>query len=52
MISVFVDPAQVGRGDSQVGMAELSLDHNKWHALAGHLDSVRVPKLRTMPNSA
>ena len=26
-------------------MAELSLDHNEWHALAGHLDGVRVPEL-------
>jgi hypothetical protein len=26
-------------------MAELPLDHYEWHALAGHLDGVRVSEL-------
>src|SRR5205809_268628 len=37
-----VDPLQINRGHTEVGMPELSLDHVQRHALARHLDRVRV----------
>jgi hypothetical protein len=40
-----VDSLQVDGGDSEVGVAELALDHVERHALARHLDGVRVAKL-------
>src|SRR5205807_7876152 len=40
-----VDAAQVGRGDPEVGVAELALDDDEWHAFAGHLNGVGVPEL-------
>ena len=40
-----VDAAQVGRGDPEVGVAELVLDDDEWHAFAGHLNGVGVPEL-------
>jgi hypothetical protein len=40
-----VDSAQVSRCDCEVGMLELSLDHDQQDPLAGHLDGVRVPQL-------
>jgi len=40
-----VDPAQVSGRDSEVGMPELSLDHEQRDALARHLDSVSMSEL-------
>jgi hypothetical protein len=40
-----VDPAQVAGGDGEVGMPELSLDHEQRDPLARHLHRVRVSKL-------
>src|SRR5688572_676543 len=40
-----VDALEVDRGDAEVGVAELALDDDQRHALAGHLDGVRVPEL-------
>ena len=40
-----VDPAQIHRGDREVGVAELALDDDEWHAFAGHLNGVGVPEL-------
>ncbi len=40
-----VDPAQVGGGDPEIGVSELSLDHHERNALAGHLNGVSVPQL-------
>jgi hypothetical protein len=40
-----VDALEVGRGDAEVGMAELALDHVQRDALAGHLDGVGVTEL-------
>ncbi|HEY1778435.1 MAG TPA: hypothetical protein VGG41_19925, partial [Solirubrobacteraceae bacterium] len=47
-----VDPAQVDRGDRQVGMSELALDDQQGHALARHLHRVRVTELMVAPTSA
>jgi hypothetical protein len=44
MIGV-VDALEVDRGDAEVGVAELALDDDQRHALAGHLDGVRVAQL-------
>jgi hypothetical protein len=35
-----LDPLQIDRGDPEVRMAELALDHIQGHALARHLDGV------------
>jgi len=40
-----VDSQQIGRGDPQVGMSELSLDDEQRHAFSGHLDRVSVSEL-------
>src|SRR5919106_3113289 len=40
-----VDALQVDAGDAEVGMPELALDDDQRHALAGHLDGVRVAQL-------
>ena len=40
-----IDALEIDRGDAEVGVAELALDDDKWHALAGHLDGVRVAQL-------
>ena len=40
-----VDALEVDRGDAEVGVAELALDDDQRHALAGHLDGVRVAQL-------
>src|SRR5215212_8730553 len=40
-----VDALQIDRGDAEVGVAELALDDDQRHALAGHLDGVRVAQL-------
>src|SRR3954454_375957 len=40
-----VDALQVDRGDPEVGVPELALDDDQRHALAGHLDGMRVPQL-------
>src|SRR5215216_2502432 len=40
-----VDAFEVDRGDTEVGVAELALDDDQRHALAGHLDRVRVAQL-------
>ena len=40
-----VDAAEVERGDRQVGVHELALDHEQRYALAGHLDRMRVAQL-------
>ena len=38
-----VDALEIDRGDAEVGVAELALDDDQRHALAGHLDGVGVP---------
>lgn len=40
-----IDPSQVRRGDSEVGVPELPLDDNQRDAFPGHLDRVGVPEL-------
>jgi hypothetical protein len=45
MTSALSIPLQVGRGDAEVRMAELALDHVQRHALAGQLDGVGVSEL-------
>jgi hypothetical protein len=40
-----VDPAQVRRGDPEIGVPQLPLDHQERDTLAGHLDRVGVPEL-------
>jgi hypothetical protein len=40
-----IDSLQVDRGDPEVRVAELPLDHVERHAFSSHLNSVRVPKL-------
>ena len=40
-----VDSLQVGRGDAEVRVAELALDHVERHALARQLDRVGVTQL-------
>jgi hypothetical protein len=47
-----VDPAQISGRDREVGMPELSLDHDQRDSLAGHLDRVRMPELVLVPTSA
>jgi hypothetical protein len=37
-----VDPLQVDRGDPEVGMPELPLDHIQWDALSCHFNGVGV----------
>jgi hypothetical protein len=47
-----VDPAQVDRGDGEVGVPELALDDEQRHAFARHLHRVRVSELmRSEPTS-
>lgn len=40
-----VDAAQVGRGNPEVGVAELTLDDHERDAFAGHLNGVCVSEL-------
>jgi hypothetical protein len=40
-----VDPAQIPGRDRQVGMPELSLDHEQRDRFTRHLDSVSMPQL-------
>lgn len=40
-----VDPSQVRRGDPEVGMSKLSLDHRERHAFPVHLNGVCVAEL-------
>jgi hypothetical protein len=40
-----VDPAEVDRGDREVGMPELPLDDDQRHSFARHLDRVGVSEL-------
>ena len=40
-----VDSLEIDRGDPKVGVTELTLDNNQWHALVRHLDSVRMTQL-------
>ena len=40
-----IDPLQIDRGNPEVRVAELPLDHVERYALASQLDRVRVPKL-------
>src|ERR687891_1680839 len=47
-----VDALEVNGGDPEVGMPELALDDDQRHALAGHLDGVRVAQLVVVPTSA
>ena len=44
MISLLSIPLQVDRGNPEVRLAELPLDHVERHAFSSHLNSVRVPK--------
>ena len=45
MISALSMPLEVDRRDAEAGVAQLTLDDDQWHALAGHLDGVRVAQL-------
>jgi hypothetical protein len=40
-----IDPAQINRGDPEIGMPELPLNDRNRDPLARHLDSMSVPKL-------
>ena len=40
-----VDPLQIDRGDPEIGVPELALDHVQRHSLARHLDRMRVAEL-------
>jgi hypothetical protein len=40
-----VDPLQVDRGDREVRVSELTLDHDQGDALVGHLDCMGVAQL-------
>ena len=40
-----VDPAQIRRGNPEVGVSELALDHEQRDPFAGHLDGVCVAEL-------
>jgi hypothetical protein len=40
-----VDPLQVNGRDAEVGVPELALNDDQWHALMRHLDRVRVTEL-------
>jgi len=40
-----VDSLQVDRGDAEVGVTELALDHDYRHAFASHLHGVGVSEL-------
>ena len=40
-----VDALEVDRGDAEVGMPELALDDDQWHAFACHFDGMRVSEL-------
>src|SRR5215204_3891005 len=40
-----VNALEVDRGDAEVGVAELALDDDQRHALAGHLDGVGMAQL-------
>src|SRR5438552_9143014 len=44
MISAF-DSLEVDRGDAEVAVAELALNHDEWHAFASHLDGAGVTQL-------
>ncbi len=49
-----VDALQVNRGDAEVAVAELALDHDQRHAFVSHLDRVGVAQLvrrEAAPNS-
>jgi hypothetical protein len=38
-----VDALEVDAGDTEVGVPELTLDHDEWDAFVRHLDGVGVP---------
>jgi hypothetical protein len=40
-----IDSLQIDRGNPEIRVAELPLDHVERHAFSSHLNSVRVPKL-------
>ena len=40
-----VDALQVDRGDPEIGVTELALDHKQGHTFTSHLDGVCVPEL-------
>jgi hypothetical protein len=40
-----VDALEVDRGDPEVAVSELALDHDERDAFVGHLDGVGVPEL-------
>jgi hypothetical protein len=40
-----VDALQVDAGDAEVGVPELTLNHDERNAFVGHLDRMGVPKL-------
>jgi len=47
-----VDALKVDARDAEVGVSELSLDHDERDALVRHLDRVGVPQLVLVPTSA
>jgi hypothetical protein len=47
-----VNPAQVHRGDREVGVAQLALDHEQRDPLARHLHRVSMAQLVLVPTSA
>ena len=52
MISAFVDPLQINRGDAEVGVPQLALDDVERDALVGEFDGVSVAQLELVPTSA
>jgi len=42
MISALSMPLQIDRGDAEIDVPELTLNHVQRHTLPGHLDGVRV----------
>jgi hypothetical protein len=40
-----INPAEICRGDREIGVTELTLDDQERHSLTGHLDCVSVPEL-------
>ena len=47
-----IDPLQVDRGDAEVGVAELPLDHIERHPFARHFDGMSVAKLMRRDSSS
>ena len=40
-----IDPLEINRGDSEIGVSHLPLDDDEWDACVGHLNGVSVAEL-------